>query len=1183
MGKLTKRKAKTFLLVVLLFMEFQTSIFLLETSAQNGVLAVSSKTITVTTGKVVMVTISGLEDSASEPPIVYCNWPLQLNGNISITLSRLPMYQAENGVWIGFIAVDIPSDDVPAASPSQDSTPPKNDTANFVRVDEMLDDPGKEPDMSYYTANYITAIALYANFSGATVELTYGNEIVTIEVVAGTVGTISFDRERYPPTRVGEHYGRYPIVYITIKDEDWNLDPTILDLLDPANVTLTGITLPPSVSPLFETDVNSGEFLGVAILGPPRMAEASWGELLKGEYRDVVDYTVGRYKVRKAYALIISTTGKISLDKAEYVIHDNITVTLEEPDLNMNSKLPETVYVNITSKTDPRGFVLLLKETGENTGIFKGNFVFNLEYTNPMEKTIKVWYRDRIYVTYFDVMSKVGLNTTIQAIATIVANTGSVRWTKDPEYGATELAVVEVIDPDLDTNILHPDVVKGGEVYPKPVIPGKVYVWSSTEPDKYYTLTMIETNKTTGVFIGYVKFSTEKGKVGDVPTLKVKPSCSLKVIYFDAVDGSGSPRKIVAKAWMRSHTGEISLDRQIYPPGRGTVSGLRDVKGAWVKITLKDLDLNIEPEAQDYVSKKLVKVRVVRDGEVVYEEEIGNLFKEHVNLTVVQANVTEAEINVTKAKIVSGVFHAKWRIPSLAKRGDVLEIIYFDQSDDTGLAQRRVVKARIMSHTGRVEVSPSTVAIYENLTVRVYDEDWNLDPEVAETIPADLDTWGGVEVYSLTPNLRTIMGKAKLELRETGPNTGIFEANLTVGCDYLYVDAGQVKPGYILKFVYNDDLDVSGGQSKPEAYVYIQATTGKVTLNRKIYPLKGEILISVEDPDLNLHPKLKEKITAKSRRLFIKTTDHPQPLYLTAEEIEPDLGIFQAKVTLNRDIPATYRSSVVVCYVDEATAEGKTDVPIMVKAWVKQNTAILTFNKLVYAVDEEEAKLTLIDPDVNKNPDLVDYVDVTVKSNRDITGKKVTLLETEPNSGKFEGIVRFTGKSRFVQGYLMVKSCDRITAEYIDYDANPSHIINWTEGKLTILKVVAKAKIVPKIGLPIILSPPKLLDRKGGVVMEAKTGELLLIQAELKNTWKIRLPVTCIFQVKNIVGEKVYMGWVKSRVEAEKSQTLGLSWIPKKPGIYIIEIYVWKSLEEPEPLSAPSTLALKVLPSQEYG
>ena len=187
--------------------------------------------------------------------------------------------------------------------------------------------------------------------------------------------------------------------------------------------------------------------------------------------------------------------------------------------------------------------------------------------------------------------------------------------------------------------------------------------------------------------------------------------------------------------------------------------------------------------------------------------------------------------------------------------------------------------------------------------------------------------------------------------------------------------------------------------------------------------------------------------------------DSPQPLYLTAEEVEPDSGIFQAKVTLNRDIPASYRSGIFVCYIDEATAEGKTDVPIIAKAWVEQYTATLTFNRPVYAVGEREAQLTLIDPDANRNPDLIDYVDVTVKSSRDIAGRRVTLLETKPNSGRFEGTVRFTDEPRWIQGFLAVESYDRLMAEYVDYDADPSHIANWTEGKPTILKVTAKTKI----------------------------------------------------------------------------------------------------------------------------
>jgi hypothetical protein len=107
---------------------------------------------------------------------------------------------------------------------------------------------------------------------------------------------------------------------------------------------------------------------------------------------DVVAY----YNGTMVKAMIQPSTAVLSVDKTAVKVNDTITITLIDPDADLDSSLNDTVKVAIDKYVSEP---LELNETGENTGVFVGEVVINFENfptLNPdkLPYEIKVTYTD---------------------------------------------------------------------------------------------------------------------------------------------------------------------------------------------------------------------------------------------------------------------------------------------------------------------------------------------------------------------------------------------------------------------------------------------------------------------------------------------------------------------------------------------------------------------------------------------------------------------------------------------------------------------------------------------------------------------------------------------------------------------------------------------------------------------
>ena len=473
------------------------------------------------------------------------------------------------------------------------------------------------------------------------------------------------------------------------------------------------------------------------------------------------------------------------------------------------------------------------------------------------------------------------------------------------------------------------------------------------------------------------------------------------------------------------------------------------------------------------------------------------------------------------------------------------------------------------------------------MKITLIDPDMNQDPTVAETIPGcrNVGRWGGVDYW--TSSIRPEDGW-QLWLTETGPDTGEFTCEITVGRDWLTYHAGQVKPGDILYFRYNDDACVSGDPVRLTATVKVKAETGSVELSKSEYPLNGEVVVIVKDPDANLDPEAVDKIHASTGRLSIKTptlvAQGKPPLYITAVETGPDTGEFHARVTLNRDLPASYGDGITVVYRDiyPGGSEGKQKEELLfATATVKQYTGKVWFGKYEY-LPGETVTVYLEDPDLNTDPTTIEKTQIIVKSEANPAGIMPVLVETEPNSGLFKGnfwIVKVYDENKPLSLQLLVGDYDWITAVYKDETADPSDIEGWEWGKPTTISVEAKARAVPILGFPVEISKLQFYHAQTKVYVEKlKAGQPYIIEAELSNVSPVNQKVTYLIQVKRgELARPVHIAWVTGQIPAGGSTTLGISWTPEKPGNYTVEAYCVRTIWQPEPLSTPYKASIEVI------
>lgn len=83
-----------------------------------------------------------------------------------------------------------------------------------------------------------------------------------------------------------------------------------------------------------------------------------------------------------------------------------------------------------------------------------------------------------------------------------------------------------------------------------------------------------------------------------------------------------------------------------------------------------------------------------------------------------------------------------------------------------------------------------------------------------------------------------------------------------------------------------------------------------------------------------------------------------------------------------------------------------------------------------------------------------------------------------------------------------------------------------------------------------------------------EVGKLTKIKDEVMNNTTGILTFAYIVQVKDSENVTIQLSWIEGvKVAPKEKIEVMQSWIPEKPGQYLVEIFVWKSVTNPDPLS----------------
>ncbi len=90
-------------------------------------------------------------------------------------------------------------------------------------------------------------------------------------------------------------------------------------------------------------------------------------------------------------------------------------------------------------------------------------------------------------------------------------------------------------------------------------------------------------------------------------------------------------------------------------------------------------------------------------------------------------------------------------------------------------------------------------------------------------------------------------------------------------------------------------------------------------------------------------------------------------------------------------------------------------------------------------------------------------------------------------------------------------------------------------------------------------------------------GNQIMITADVTNSQNIQQPFVYLTQVKNTDNTVISLSWLTGSLSPRQSFSPAQSWTSAETGLYKIEVFVWKSIDNPEALSAPLLMTVNVV------
>lgn len=357
--------------------------------------------------------------------------------------------------------------------------------------------------------------------------------------------------------------------------------------------------------------------------------------------------------------------------------------------------------------------------------------------------------------------------------------------------------------------------------------------------------------------------------------------------------------------------------------------------------------------------------------------------------------------------------------------------------------------------------------------------------------------------------------------------------------------------------------------------------------DKEIYTWTDKVYITVVAPSWNANRYGIDSIgTQDSHFIKIYTAAHSlEPYKLT--ETEPNSGVFTGEVILTgflHDVdddgkpdtnPRTVGNGPTNGFLEVDRDGGLTisfefaeGVVLTYSALISWNIGEINFGKEIYLIGEF-AQITIIDPDMNLNPEAVDQVNVEIYSDSDIAGILVNAIETEEDSGLFKASISFTQNTVSSGNRIFALPGDAIYGKYEDNTLPSPYSIQDDLDIKTESRLESDVPPIQRISHEDIF----VADSFGVPILEPTINQQLQIVSMIRNNQNYFQSFAYIIQVKDHDGTVVSLSWIQGELTSDQSLELSQSWTPTVTGSYIIETFVWNSLKDPISLSPKSSLS----------
>ena len=359
--------------------------------------------------------------------------------------------------------------------------------------------------------------------------------------------------------------------------------------------------------------------------------------------------------------------------------------------------------------------------------------------------------------------------------------------------------------------------------------------------------------------------------------------------------------------------------------------------------------------------------------------------------------------------------------------------------------------------------------------------------------------------------------------------------------------------------------------------------------DKPVYSWTDKIIISINVPSWNSNPNQIDSIgESESHPIKISSGENSlKPYRLT--ETNSNSGIFSGEIILTgflHDVdgdgsfdtnPKTFGNGPTNGFLESdvndfisISFEFADGIILVESIPVNWNHGTIKFSKDTF-LSNDLIDVRIIDPDLNLNPEMIDTVNIEVFSSSDAGGLSITAIETSERSGNF--ISTFSLSENISSGNrLYAIPGDTIIAKYDDHTLPKPFSKSDSQYVETVANVDYSTSSINRIEISSIF----LSDGFGNPIVSLSPNTQMQIVGTIENQINYDQEFIYFLQIKNSDGVIVSLSWIQGKLSPNQILEVSQSWIPTNSENYILETYVWNSLNGSSPLSHSTSTLINI-------